>query len=201
MRSFLLATLLALLIVQPDVVRLTSATPPVPPLNSPFVGVVVLNVTIDSNGNVQNASDVAGVPPFLEASRNAIRYWKFATNDSASPQSVNVTFLYRSRQIFSSGSGIQLPGFPIAPNRPASPILVYDAAYPVDSVAEGVVILDLKISANGVIEQINTVRDIPSLTAAARRAVAAWKFSPAVSNGRPVEGTTIVAISYLRPVS
>jgi outer membrane biosynthesis protein TonB len=96
---------------------------------------------------------------------------------------------------------MQLPESRIASTRPASPRLVYDAPYPVNSVAEGVVILELKILADGAIEQINTVRDIPPLTRAARTAVAAWKFSPAVRDGRPVEGTSIVAISFLRPVT
>jgi TonB family protein len=201
MSAFIVPALAALLLLPPDSVKLMNAIPPLPPLNSPFAGVVVIDVTVDSGGNVQKASVVSGAPAFVQASLDAVQQWKFgAAPDGVEPRSVAITFLYRPPQLFSFG-GMQLPESRIASTRPASPRLVYDAPYPVNSVAEGVVILELRISADGAIEQINTVRDIPPLTRAARTAVAAWKFSPAVRDGRPVEGTSIVAISFLRPVT
>jgi len=202
MKAFLVEGLIALFGLQPTPVRLIFAVPPVPPLNSPSTSVVVLNVTINSAGDPQQVATVAGASPFFEASLDAVKEWKFsAADDSDIEHLVNVTFLYRPRQIFNSGSGIQLPESPVAGNRPASPTFISDVAYPVDSIAEGVVILELMISPYGVIEQINTVRDVPSLTVAARRAVAAWKFSPAISDGSPVPGISIVAISFLRPIT
>ncbi|HLH31140.1 MAG TPA: energy transducer TonB, partial [Terriglobia bacterium] len=72
--------------------------------------------------------------------------------------------------------------------------------YPVNSVGEGVVILALRVSPEGVIQGMQVIRDVPSLTEPARNAVAGWKFTPARRSGVPVAGTAIVAISFLRPI-
>ncbi len=98
------------------------------------------------------------------------------------------------------GPGTYLPQVPPASNQPPLPEFISDAPYPVNSIAEGVVILELKIGANGQIEQILTVHDVPSLTDAARQAAAAWKFSSARTGGKAVEGISIAVISFLRPV-
>jgi len=200
MKALLAFILIAMFIVQPVLPKLTYAIPPLPPLNTPFAGVVVLNVTIDSTGNVRNISTVAGASPFLKASFDAVKQWKFTTaRDLNGERLVSVIFLYRPRQIFSSGSGMQLPERHSAA-QPALPTLISDASYPVNAVAEGVVILELKVSADGAIEQIKTIRDVPSLTDVDRKAVETWTFSPAVAAGRAVEGTSIAAISFLRPI-
>src|SRR5262245_41446831 len=153
MRAFLVSTLTGLLFVQASSPKLTYTTSPVPPPNSTFTAVVVVNITVDATGSVQRVSTITGAPPFLQASLDAVRDWKFTSANSADKQrTVNVTFLYRSPQLFSyGGSGMQLPGSTDTLDRPAAPIAINDADYPVNSVAEGAVILELKISAEGVL--------------------------------------------------
>jgi hypothetical protein len=170
--------------------RLLSAVPPVAPLDSLFAGVVVLVVEPNGQGEVQGITPVAGSPPFLQTSFAAVKKWKFAPKQKQSP--VSVTMLYRPREIFSRGAGIEFQ-VPEGRNGPPLPRLISDPAYPAKSVAEGVVILELSISDAGAVESIATIRDEPSLTPVARRAVGMWKFSP-------TKGTAIVAISFLRPV-
>src|SRR2546422_1480539 len=67
MKPLLAIALVRTLLAQaPPQLRL--AVPPIPPLNTPFGGVVVLNVAIDSAGTVRNISTVAGTSPFLKPS-------------------------------------------------------------------------------------------------------------------------------------
>ena len=200
MKPLLAIAFVATLLAQATPPQLRLAVPPIPPLNTPFGGVVVLNVAIDSAGTVRNISTVAGTSPFLKPSVDSVRRWKVTSVDSSKKFVVSAVFLYRPRQIFSSGPGTYLPQVPPASNQPPLPEFISDAPYPVNSIAEGVVILELKIGANGQIEQIRTVHDVPSLTDAARQAVAAWKFSSARTGGKAVEGISIAVISFLRPV-
>jgi outer membrane biosynthesis protein TonB len=197
MRPVVVASLILAQAISPT---LRVAVAPVAPVNSPVLGVVLLSVMIDRAGNLQNVSTLYGAPPFVGPSLNAIRRWKFASSsDPSLVRSISITFLYRPRQIFSAG-GMSLPALGSATPRPSLPSTISDSGYPVNSVAEDSVILELKISADGQIEQIQNIRDVPALTGAARRAVGAWKFSPAFVDGMAVEGTSIAVVSFLRPV-
>jgi len=150
----------------------------------------------DGSGNVVNVSALVGAAPFLDASVEAVKKWKFAR-----PTSVSVTFLYRARQVFSAaGFATEVPEPQPAEDRPPVLHVFTDPAYPVTSIAEDVVILELTISSTGETERVNVIRDVASLTDVAVKAVKDWKFSPAVAGGKPVEGTAIVGISFLRPI-
>src|SRR2546425_5314052 len=82
MKPLLAIALVRTLLAQaPPQLRL--AVPPIPPLNTPFGGVVVLNVAIDSAGTVRNISTVAGTSPFLKPSVDSVRRWKFTSVDSS----------------------------------------------------------------------------------------------------------------------
>jgi outer membrane biosynthesis protein TonB len=72
--------------------------------------------------------------------------------------------------------------------------------YPIQSVAQGTVVLELTVSAVGKIEAIKTVRDIASLTPEALDAMKGWKFDHAVFNAKPVPSTVVVAFLFRRPL-
>jgi len=183
-------SLLVFFLWQSFATHLLSAVPPAAPLDSPFAGVVVLVVEPNGQGDAQGITPIAGSPPFLQTSLAAVKKWKFSPKQKQFP--VSVTMLYRPRQIFSTGAGIEFQ-VPERRNGLHLPRLISDPPYPANSFAEGVVILELSISEAGAVESIATIRDEPSLTPVARRAVDMWKFSPN-------KGTAIVAISFLRPV-
>src|SRR5205823_352130 len=91
---------------------------------------------------------------------------------------------------------------PIPPdsNHPPLPLSISDPGYPAISTAMGVVVLEVSIDKNGLLSGIRTVRDVPSLTNAARDSIENWKFSPAMESNQAVDGRLIVTISFLRPV-
>jgi hypothetical protein len=194
MISIFIHSLTLFLLTQISTPILKEAAPPVPPLNSPFTGLVSMLVEPDGNG--VTVSPLVGAAPFLDASVDAVKKWKFTR-----PTPVSVTFLYRARQIFSAaGFPTELPEPQPAENRPPVLQVFVDPAYPATSIAEDVVMLELRISATGATERITVLRDVASLTDVAIKAVQDWKFSPALSGGKPVEGIAIVGISFLRPI-
>jgi len=61
-----------------------------------------------------------------------------------------------------------------------------DIKYPIQSIADGVVVIDVSLDQKGAITGSNVVRDLPSLTSAAASSIQSWKFSPASILGKPV---------------
>jgi TonB family protein len=194
--------LLALLLLwQAPLPTLRSAVPPAAPMTTPFAGVVVLVAQPGATGDLQTLSVLVGPQPFLDASVAAVKKWKWASVTGERNSPVSVTFFYRSRQILTSAPPTQLPDWTALQTRPPLPQTIFDPGYPVNSLGEGVVILEVQISPQGTIENIRVVQDVPSLTELARRAVQGWRFTPAKSSGILANGTAIVAISFLRPIT
>jgi len=76
----------------------------------------------------------------------------------------------------------------------ALPTHIVDPGYPVNSIGEGSVILQVGVNARGSVERVRVVRPEPSLTEAAVNAVRNWKFA----TDRPA--SVVVVISFQRPV-
>jgi TonB family protein len=81
--------------------------------------------------------------------------------------------------------------------QPAKAVSISDVAIPLLSVAIGTVVLDVGITKEGEVDDVQVRRDIPSETEAAVRSVRAWKFEPAKCNGRAVPSRVTVAVTFL----
>jgi hypothetical protein len=88
---------------------------------------------------------------------------------------------------------------PLLKDSPPQPSIIMDPGYPMDSIAEGCVILQLQIDSSGRVQKTDVIQDIPSLTSTATRAVSQWQFLPARQDGKAVPGTAIAVISFLKP--
>jgi Gram-negative bacterial TonB protein C-terminal len=87
-------------------------------------------------------------------------------------------------------------GFAQALFKPPEVTLASDIPYPIQSIADGVVVLDASLNDKGVLTGITAVRDVPSLTSPAISAIRTWKFSPATKLGRPEPSTMRVAVAF-----
>jgi len=83
-----------------------------------------------------------------------------------------------------------------APFKPAEVISAGDIPYPIQSIADGVVVLDVSLDEKGAITGSTVVRDIPSLTSEATSSVQSWKFSPASMRGKPEQSLIRVAVVF-----
>jgi TonB family protein len=101
---------------------------------------------------------------------------------------------------FALGGSLLLAQQPAAPSyEPPRVVSAVDAAYPVNSVAFGTVVLEVALDSAGKVERVKVVRDISPLTDSAEQAVRQWKFSPARLDGRPVASSLPVAFTFVRP--
>jgi protein TonB len=63
---------------------------------------------------------------------------------------------------------------------------------------EGVVILETVIAADGSVREVQVLRSIPLLDAAAVEAVRQWRFTPTLLNGEPVPVVMTVTVAFRR---
>ncbi len=80
--------------------------------------------------------------------------------------------------------------------QPAKAVCINDITIPPTSVASGTVVLDVTISKEGEVRDIQVRRDIPSETEEALHRVRKWKFEPATLNGRAVASRTTIAVTF-----
>ena len=194
--------LLILLSNTPAAVRLSIAPPPRHPMQTVETGLVVLDMDIDPDGKPSHVEMVQGMAPFVEPSLESVRQWIFQPlekGQGAVP--ATVVFLFRARTV--------LPDRPVTLNLtpeppdfdgPPRPMTITDPGYPLQSAAEGVVILQLLIDSRGRVQKTEVIRDIPSLTTTAAHAVSQWRFRPATHAGNAAPGTAFAVVSFLRPV-
>jgi TonB family protein len=90
---------------------------------------------------------------------------------------------------------------PQAAFKPPEVVSATDTIYPIQSVADGVVVFDLSLNESGEISGSQTLRDVASLTAPASSAVQSWKFKPASRGAMPQASSMTVAFVYRPPVS
>jgi outer membrane biosynthesis protein TonB len=82
------------------------------------------------------------------------------------------------------------------PFKPAEVTSSGDIPYPIQSIADGVVILDVSLDDKGTILGSTVVRNIPPLTSPAISSIQSWKFSPASKQGRPEQSVIRVAVVF-----
>jgi TonB family protein len=78
----------------------------------------------------------------------------------------------------------------------AEAVSVSDVTIPIRSIANGTVVLDVMISEEGEVRNVQVRRDIASVTEEAVRSVKTWKFEPAKFNGKAVTSRMTVAVTF-----
>jgi TonB family protein len=167
--------------------QLLTVAPPVPPVQAIGTSVVILDGAVNTQGRLSNLHVLQGMAPFVQPSLEAIKEWSFASEPV--PRSTSVTFLYRARTVVAD----QPYEFALRSPCCAVPTYIVDPGYPINSIGEGSVIMQVQINAQGLVESVRTIWPEPSLTEAAVQAVRRWHFT---SNG---PSSAIVVISFLRP--
>jgi hypothetical protein len=163
---------------------------------------VIGDLEVGVDGTVKSATPLRGTGPLPGAVLSSVSRWRFTPAAATTPLESHVAavFLFRPPDIFSS-SGPDLAGISVAGlSRSPVPISLSDPGYPATSIAEGEVILELRLSETGIIQNARVVNGVAGLTEFTERAVRSWRFASALWNGMPVPGTVIAVVSYLRPV-
>jgi TonB family protein len=80
--------------------------------------------------------------------------------------------------------------------QPPEAVSVSDVTIPFRSIAIGTVVLDVMISEEGELRNVQVRRDVASETEEAVRSVKTWKFAPAKFNGKAITSRMTVAVTF-----
>ena len=190
---------LTLLFVSPPLVRLSIAPAPRQTATTPETGLVIVTGRIEADGGMDNLQRNQGPAIFIQPTMDSIRQWQFeraAIGEVSIP--ATAIFLYRAETDLPNSPH----SFPVPVNNfgdnPGSPLptnLVVPE-YPIDSVAEGTVVLQLTVDSSGRTANAQVITGVYSLTEAALDAVAQWTFCPAEKEGARV---AVAVVTFRRP--
>jgi hypothetical protein len=196
--TFLLALLQTVSFIPP---RLAQAGLVEYPFTTTGTQWVVLDLETSPHGAVQSVQILQGASPFLELVLSTVRQWAFTpATPGAGQRHATSVFMFRPRDIFSGSPISTTQLYRQNSDSGPFPVVLSDPGYPVNSVGEGLTILDMQLSASGNVNDVRVVRDEPGLAAHTERVARTWKFQPAMRNRAAENGTIIVAAWYLRPI-
>jgi outer membrane biosynthesis protein TonB len=166
---------------------------------------VTLEVSVGAGGGVEKVQTVTDTPPLTDAARNAVKNWKYspAMLDGvpvAGVVDVNVVF-----NPFNPGGAGIANGTPTPPQalersrgdfRPAQVNSATFAAFPVNTVTSGTVVVIAKVGNDGRLLGERVLKGLGVLSAAATKAVSAWTFTPATYKSVAVESYLPVAFVF-----
>ena len=177
------------------------------PAQSVSVGTVVLELTVDEKGLVEEVLAVRRIETLTETAVDSVKGWKFkpALLDGKPTRSrITVAVLFNSVATYPYETA--LGAIPETEARSDAsiepePIKVIAASfvrYPPNSVTSGTVVLQAAVDTEGSIEKVVAIRDVPALTEPCMEALKNWKFQPAQQRGSSVSSSIFVAF-VLRP--
>jgi TonB family protein len=184
---------------------LTGYPPPRQPPDVVRGGQPALEVTVNDDGTVGPVSTLRDSPPFTELRRAAVATWRFdpaSEGDHRLRSRVLVAAVFRA-PVLSAGPA---PFFPRRdPSTPCGevpyPIEIVEPPYPVTSLAEEVVLVEMDLEANGRVADSRLVEGKEPFAELALAAARRWRFEPACRQGRPVGAVAYVAFGFRPPVT
>jgi TonB family protein len=178
------------------------------PINSGAAGVVVVAVNLDDAGKIKNTDVLRDIPSLTSPVLLAVQKWTFkpAMLDGAGVDStitVSVVFNpsdYRLTGTETPALGKQVMVLSHGTNGflPPKTTTASWANYPLNSVAQGAVILEAQVSRSGHVTHV-TSGWAPFLAKASAEAAEKWDFEPATFDGRSIDANAVIGYVYRPP--
>jgi hypothetical protein len=180
---------------------------PYPP-QALFGGEVFLDALVDADGKLADVRVINGDEPFLDVVLEAVHTWSFTparVDGRAVEARIGIAFQFP--QSFLPGitprARVYKEALADAGERGALPIATIEPDYPINSIAEGSVILYATVDAQGQVGGTSggtsVVRDVPSLTVPTEAAVHQWKFAAGKQAGTKTDSAVVVVVTFRRP--
>jgi len=185
-------------------VEITSAGDIAYPPNTAVTGLVALDVSVDTSGNVKDVKVLQDVPPLTHAALTAVKKWSFrAAQLNGSPVAGRI----RVHVVFDpyNPGGVGIPSGGLQPEEPTDGARRYVpprvtaanyAIYPVNTAVGGTVVLHVLVGKDGKAEEQKVVYGVEPLRTAAIEAVKSWKFASATYEGKTARSTVVVTFVF-----
>jgi len=188
--------------------ELTTASDIVYPINSGAAGVVVVAVNLDATGAIKATQTLRDIPSLTSPVLLAIPKWTFkpATLDGKGIDSTIVISIafnpsnYRLTGSEAPALGKELEVLSPDANGflPPKTTGASWAEYPINSVSQGAVVLDVHVNHDGRVKRVTTIWG-PFLAKTSSEAAKRWTFEPATLNGMPVGADVVIGYVYRPP--
>src|SRR6478609_5963567 len=182
--------------------RLQSGKVPPIPVTAVGGGEVLIDLDVSAAGAVTRATPLRSTPPFADFVLNAVRDWRFfparevvdpdrarageTTSRVATPSHVLVAAVFRPPTLRAPTLGEPpkdvSPGSDVLP----FPLAMIPPLFPPTAASNGVVLLEVQVSANGSVDDVGVINSAPPFDDAAVKAVRQWHFRPAQVHGTAV---------------
>lgn len=177
--------------------------------NSVASGVVVVAVHLDSAGMIKGTEVLRDIPSLTAPVLLAVNGWTFkpamlSGNGVDSTIFVSIVFNPFYYQLGSAdppdlGQALEQVQPDANGFLPAKIATASWAQYPANSVAQGAVILDVRVGPTGRVTHTVLVNRIPSLTTTSMNAAKKWTFNPAMLHGAHIAANTVVGYVFRLP--
>src|SRR5271167_269649 len=180
------------------------------PATTVAAGVVTLAINLDATGQIMNIQTLRDIPTVTTRATLALQNWTFAPatlNGKHVPSTLVVNIVFDPAFLDSNNIPLGPPESFQPPNPKATPYTppqLFTATfppYPTNGLGSGAVVLDASINSQGKIANVVTVRDVPTLTAAAAAALQHWSFSAAIFGNTPIASKVVVAMVFRNPAT
>ena len=84
--------------------------------------------------------------------------------------------------------------------KPAKAISAADVQFPLQTTADGIVVFDVSLNAQGEVKKVTVLQDVPPFTEAAAQSLRGWKFAAASQNGSAEDSEMLVAFVFRHAV-
>jgi hypothetical protein len=179
------------------------------PLTTAAAGVISFAVNLDATGKVMNIQTLRDIPTITSHAEVALQGWTYApaTLNGKHVASTLIVHLVFDPAFLDTN---HIPLGPPESFRPPvrksayTPPQLFTATftqYPATGQGSGAVVLDVTLDTGGKISQVTAVRDLQSLTSAAKAALQNWSFSGASYANTPIASKVVVAMIFRSPAS
>lgn len=172
------------------------------PVDGVAGGLVTLAVNLTASGRVQGMEVVRDIPSLTAAATTVVNGWTFAPaklNGNVVPSTINVDVVFNPVSLL-SGRTMPVPSVAqtLVPSGYVPPEISAASYpdYPAVSVTTGAVVLAVAVGKRGNIENVRTIRGVPSSIAPVTVALNSWTFKPATFSGKRVTGKLVVAVVF-----
>jgi hypothetical protein len=158
---------------------------------------VLLDFAVDSDGHPRDVIIRRGNGFLADLAPSLLRGWKFTLPEGPGDNPrVALFFLTRQPQLLAVEPALRdLPAVEwAAGNSPPDPRRIIDPSHPPQVVTDGLVVLGVRVSRHGSVEEIARLFGRDEFLQAAEEVVHAWEFAPARKDNEPVAGGLLVVI-------
>jgi TonB family protein len=191
--------------------EVTSANDVQFPVGSIASGIVVVDVSLNSKGDVTGTKVQRDIASLTSVATSSVKAWKYrpASLDGTPQNSlVRVAFAFRPHVIMAAPPNfepLQQPDDVRQDVRsgyipPGIEGVAYPA-YPIDAATVGAVVAQVRVGVDGKVEDVQPIRTFNPFNQFSLEAARKWRFRPATLHGEPIASNVVIAFVFSPPIT